>query len=175
VGVLLEIARQIGHKAPAIGVDILLCDAEDSGSHDIDESWAIGTKYWTANMPYAKGVLPEYGILLDMVGGRGAKFHREYFSQNYASNIVDKVWNTAAAVGESDRFVNAIGGAITDDHLSVNEAGIPCIDIIECYNEQTGAFNPTWHTTADNLDNIDPAVLHATGLTVINVIYNEKL
>ncbi len=173
-GVLLEIARQLGKKTPAIGVDILLCDAEDSGSHDNDESWAIGTRYWTEHMPYDGGILPEYGILLDMVGGRGARFHREYFSQRNAAAIVDKVWGTAAAIGEADRFLNAIGGAVTDDHLPVNEAGIPCIDIIECYNRQTGSFNPTWHTTADNLDNIDPDALRSAGTTVINVIYNER-
>jgi len=174
VGVLLEIARQLGKKAPSVGVDILLCDAEDSGTHDNDDSWAIGTRYWTEHMPYNKALLPAYGILLDMVGSRGAKFHREYFSQRYASAIVDKVWATAALVGESDRFVNAVGGAVTDDHVPVNEAGIPCIDIIECYNPQSGSFNPTWHTTADNLDNIDAATLRAAGITVINVIYNER-
>lgn len=174
VGVLLEIARQLGLKAPGVGVDILLCDAEDSGSHDNDDSWAIGTRYWTEHMPYSDGLLPEYGILLDMVGGRGAKFHREYFSQRNAAAIVDKVWATAAAIGENDRFLNSIGGAVTDDHVPVNEAGIPCIDIIECYNPQTGSFNPTWHTTADNIDNIDPATLRSAGVTVINVIYNER-
>ena len=174
VGVLLEIARQLGQKAPSVGVDILLCDAEDSGTHDNDDSWAIGTRYWTEHMPYDKGVLPAYGILLDMVGGRDAKFHREYFSQRDARGIVDKVWATATLVGESDRFVNAVGGAVTDDHVPVNEAGIPCIDIIECYNPQSGSFNPTWHTTADNMDNIDAATLRAAGATVINVIYNER-
>lgn len=174
VGVLLEIARQFGIKAPAVGVDILLCDAEDSGSHDNDDSWAIGTRYWTENMPYKGGLLPEYGILLDMVGGRGARFHREYFSQRDAAAIVDKVWGTAAAIGENGRFLNAIGGAVTDDHVPVNEAGIPCIDIIECYNQQTGSFNPTWHTAADNMNNIDPDALRSAGTTVINVIYNER-
>jgi hypothetical protein len=173
VAVLLEIARQLGIKAPAIGVDILLCDAEDSGAHDVDDSWAIGTAYWASHLPYTD-VFPSYGILLDMVGGKGARFHREYFSQRNAGAIVDKVWNTAKALGHDSSFIDAVGGAITDDHIPVNEAGIPCIDIIECYNEQTGAFNPTWHTTADNLDNIDTTTLSAVGSTLINVIYNER-
>ena len=38
---------------------------------------------------------PRYGILLDMVGGQGAKFYREGMSMQYAGGIVKKVWATA--------------------------------------------------------------------------------
>lgn len=178
VGVLLEIARQISKTQPKVGVDMLFVDAEDygqeSGFSNHDETWALGTQYWIEHMPYAQDALPRYAILLDMVGGIDAKFHREYFSNNSARNIVDKVWGIAARSGYGSRFVNLDGGAVVDDHVYINKAGIPAIDIIESKNDVTKSFSPTWHTINDDLDNIDRASLKAAGQTVLNVIYSEK-
>jgi len=178
VGVLLEIARCLQNKKPLIGVDILFVDAEDYGKMDgwgnNDKTWCLGTQYWIKNMPYSPHQLPIYGILLDMVGGKDAKFHREYSSQKIASKIVDKVWAMAAASGYGDIFVNELGGSVIDDHVFVNQVNIPCIDIIESLNPATRSFNPTWHTLDDNMSNIGRSSLKAVGQTVLNLIYQEK-
>lgn len=179
VGVLLEIARQIGKQAPEIGVDMLFVDAEDYGQSggfsNHDNSWALGTQYWVDHMHYSPDQLPSYAILLDMVGGIGAKFHREFFSNRYAPQIVDRVWSIAAASGYGHRFVNLNGGSVIDDHVFVNKGGIPAIDIIESKHDATGTFSPTWHTVNDDMDNIDRGTLKAVGQTVLNVIYDEKV
>ncbi len=176
VGVLLEIARCLGQRQSAIGVDILFTDAEDYGASGGDEkSWCLGTQYWVKNMPYSEEQLPMYGILLDIVGGIDAKFHREYFSERFASRVNDKVWAMANASGYSSRFVNSTEGAVTDDHYHINMAGIPCIDIIECVNPLTGSFPPTWHTLKDDMNSIDRNTLKAVGQTVLNTIYNEQI
>lgn len=179
VGVLLEIARQLkSHPAP-VGVDFLFVDAEDygqaSGFSNHDDSWALGTQYWAKNMPYAADSLPRYAIVLDMVGGVDAKFHREYFSDRHARKVVDKVWSIAERSGYQDRFINKNGGSVVDDHLFINDAGIPAIDIIESKNDNTGTFPPTWHTTNDTMEYIDPASLDAAGQTVLNLLQNEIL
>ncbi len=179
VAVLLEIARQLNICEPPIGVDLLFVDAEDygqaSGFSAHDSTWCLGTQYWVKNMPYASDSLPRYAILFDMVGGLDAKFHREYFSDEEASKLVDKVWAMAQNSGFGDRFINQKGGAVVDDHIFLNKAGIPAIDIIESKNPATGTFAPTWHTVNDNLDHIDPSSLHAAGQTVLNLIHNEIL
>lgn len=113
-----------------------------------------------------------YGILLDMVGAGGAVFAREYFSTYYARGFVDEVWKTARAAGYGDYFVDTPGGAVTDDHLFVNRAGIPCIDIIDQTDATGTGFFRQWHTTADTPDIIDSASLKAVGQTVLNVIYS---
>ncbi|MCM1292934.1 MAG: M28 family peptidase [Bacteroides sp.] len=177
VGVILELARAISQQSPAIGVDFLLTDIEDYGSHDSEDaagesSWALGAQYFASNSPYTPRRRPAYGILLDMVGGKDAKFYREYFSENAARRINTKVWNAAAAAGIS-RFVDEVRGGVTDDHIFINRAGIPCIDIIECANPSTGAFPPHWHTKADNLDVIDKATLADVGTVLMRVIYIE--
>lgn len=175
VGVLLEIARQLGLERAAVSVDIFLTDVEDYGSSDgmSEDSWCLGTQHYLQSAPYADGK-PAYGILLDMVGGKGAKFHREYFSQAYAPAINNKVWTQALKSGYSSRFVDAIGGGITDDHLPFIRAGIPTIDIIEMNHPATGSFPPYWHTLGDNISQIDRATLQAVGQVVTDVIYNEK-
>ncbi|MBQ2838926.1 MAG: M28 family peptidase [Muribaculaceae bacterium] len=176
VGVLLEIARCLGVEKPTIGVDILFVDAEDYGQSqgDDENTWCLGTQNWIKNLPYTPGSIPEYGILLDMVGGKDAKFHREYASQYLAGHIVDKVWTMAVASGYGNVFVNEVGGSVMDDHVYVNQANIPCIDIIENNNPSTSSFNPTWHTLNDNMSNIDRQSLKAVGQTVLNLIYQEN-
>lgn len=180
VGVILEIARNIGKEAPGIGVDILLTDCEDygapegKGGPDSEDTWALGARQFAENLPYAAAERPRYGILLDMVGGRSATFPHEYFSEVHASDALARVWGIAGRLGLRDRFPQTAGGAITDDHLHLIRAGIPTVDIIESANPATGSFNPTWHTLADNIDNIDPATLAAVGRVVLNTIYYEK-
>ncbi len=178
VGVLLELARILAENRPEIGVDFLFVDAEDYGDNEgwgnKEETWCLGTQYWCANNHYTKENRPMYGIVLDMVGGTNAKFHREYYSNKSAAKIVNKVWGTAAKSGFSTFFPNEIGGALIDDHLFIDRSGIPCIDIVECNNTITRSFPPTWHTLRDNMASIDTAPLRAVGQTVLNVILSEK-
>lgn len=169
IAVLLEIARQASLNGTLMPVDILFVDGEDYGSHEPDDngdSWCLGTQAWLESRPYEGEASPRYAILLDMVGGRDARFHKEYISSRLAPGIVDMVWNTAARLGMSDRFVNEPGGAVTDDHLFLNRAGIQAIDIIENKNDATGSFNPTWHTLDDNFENIDKVTLGYVGRLV---------
>ena len=174
VGVILEMARALKGQSGAIGVDILFVDGEDYGPHaesgeDGDDCWALGTQYWLAEPTLDLGAL-RAAILLDMVGGRDARFHREYFSNLYAREIVDKIWKAAKAAGHGGRFDAAVGGAITDDHVYFLREGIAAIDIIESANPTTGSFNPTWHTLDDNLSNIDRATLGVVGETVMTAL-----
>ncbi|MGC3977149.1 MAG: M28 family peptidase [Paludibacteraceae bacterium] len=174
IGVLLEIARNLGKQNPNIGVDIAFFDAEDYGTTSGNEdSWCLGTQYWAKNV-HVPGYNAKYGILLDMVGAPQATFYREQFSDYYAQEIVDKIWTQAASLGFSQYFINEQGGAITDDHIFVNKlAGIPSIDIIQ-YDKKSGTgFGSYWHTIHDTMDNVDATTLQAVGMTLMNVIYNE--
>ena len=165
VGVLLQLASQLKADKTTLGIDIVLVDAEDMGVDDNEESWALGTQYW-ASHPHVQGYKPVFGILLDMVGASDATFTREYYSTQYARGFVDLVWNNAAG----SHFINAQGGAVTDDHIFVNRAGIPCVDIIDMRSDSPTGFCPEWHTVHDTMDAIDPATLGEVGQTLLNVI-----
>jgi len=165
VGVLLQLARQLKETGTTLGVDILLVDAEDMGVDDNEESWALGTQYW-AQHPHVEGYKPLFGILLDMVGDSNATFPREYYSVQYAGGFGDMVWKLA----QGNHFVNVQGGAVTDDHIFINRAGIPCIDIIDLRSDNETGFCPQWHTTGDTMDAISTTTLAEVGQTLLNVI-----
>ena len=186
VAVMLELARIINNgkaeKAlrPQLGVDFVCFDAEDWGTPqwadvpDDAASWALGAQYWSKNLP--QGYEARYGILLDMVGGVGAQFFQEGISLQYAPEIVKKVWRSAREVGFGSYFPKRMGGMVTDDHVPVNRyAKIPTIDIIPFYPDcKQSGFGPTWHTLADNMENIDRNTLRAVGQTLVQVIYKEQ-
>lgn len=171
VAVLLEIARQLNLSPVEKGIDILFVDAEDWGTDGDDESWALGTKYFVEN-PLIKGYSPDYAILLDMVGGEGATFCREYFSERSAPRISEEIWKTAHQLGYQEMFINRMGSAVMDDHVQLIKAGIPAIDIIEYRLEGESGFNPRWHTAADNLDGISKSTLKAVGASLLQFLRN---
>lgn len=176
VGVLLEIARQLGKQNPTVGVDILFVDAEDYGQSggNNEDSWCLGTQYW-AKTPHEPGYTARYGILLDMVGAPDAVFYREQVSDYYASGIVDKVWQQAQNLGFGQYFRNEKGGMITDDHVYINKmAKIPCVDIIHFDPNSPSGFGTYWHTIHDTMDKVDKNTLNAVGTTLLHVVYNEK-
>ncbi|MDQ3191614.1 MAG: M28 family peptidase [Bacteroidota bacterium] len=180
VGVLLEIARQISIQKPAIGIDIILFDAEDYGQPDGTmmerkaDTYALGSQFWS-KQPHKKGYNARYGILLDMVGAKDALFTKEGTSMYYAPMVVEKVWNTAASLGYGAYFIDKKTPGITDDHSYVNAiAGIPSIDIIQYDPETQSKFGHYWHTHDDNMEIIDKNTLKAVGQTLLEVIYQEK-
>ena len=186
VAVMLEVARLLASQPTplGIGVDFVCFDAEDWGTpqwaeSDGDDSntWALGAQYWATHpSPFTSHPSPKFGILLDMVGGQGAKFYQEQMSKYYAPEIVRKVWAAAETVGYGSYFPKEDGGGITDDHLPVNQdAKIPCIDIIPYYPDCTASsFGPTWHTVSDDMQHIDRNTLQAVGQTIIQVLFSEN-
>ena len=175
VAVLLEVARQLGANPIDMGVDIVLFDAEDYGESggENTNSWALGSQHWSANL-HKSGYSPKYGILLDMVGSKGARFAKEQFSMQYAGGMVNKIWSLAKNMGYGNYFVDEAGGYVTDDHYFVNTiARIPMLNIINRpVSTQTG-FGEYWHTHDDDMDIIDRRTLRAVGQVVLAVIYRE--
>jgi len=176
VAVLIELARQIKTKAlpKDLGIDILFTDVEDYGKTEWgDASYALGTQYWATN-PHIPGYKAEFGILLDMVGGRNARFPLEGQSTRYAGDVQQMVWQAANTAGYSSYFPFVRGNDITDDHVFVNEIiKIPTIDIINLQTNSNTSFGEHWHTHNDNMSVIDKNTLKAVGETLLQVIYQS--
>lgn len=182
VGVLLEVARHL-KNAPDIGVDLIFFDGEDWGEPDdgattptpegLDSWWCLGSQYW-AKHKHTPSYRPQFGILIDMVGSPDARFFQEGTSVFYASNIVEKVWATAARRGYGSVFVRQKESPITDDHLFVNQlADIPMIDITP-FEPGVGYFGAFHHTQQDNLALISRETLGIVGDVLMQVIYLEE-
>lgn len=181
-GVMMEMARVLKtNKIEGnIGIDLIFFDLEDYGApqfapeeqHD-NFAWALGSQHWAKN-PHIAGYTAYYGILLDMVGASNPRFPKEYYSQQYASWVLNKVWRTAREMGYDEFFINELGQPINDDHIYVNHfAGIPMIDLIHLVDSEESSFVPYWHTLEDNLGNIDKTTLGMVGNVLMAVIFNS--
>ena len=186
VGVLLEVARVLSNnEKPEIGIDIIFFDGEDYGEHEDVEDvpmknglvqiwWCLGSQYWAEHLHVPK-YSAYYGILLDMVGAKNARFFKEGGSMQFAPKVVEKVWTTARSLGYSNYFINTNSPGIMDDHIFVNrDAKIPMINIVE-YDPDSPSyyFGDYHHTRRDNMSIIDKQMLQAVGETVLYTIYNE--
>ena len=171
VGVLLELAR-ILKKQPAdssIGIDIIFFDAEDWGKSEVENSFCLGSQYWAKNL-HKPNYTANFGVLLDMVGGKNAQFLWEGNSNEWGNFALSHIWTIAQELGHSNYFLTQTTGAIIDDHFYVHQGtNIPMIDIID-YNSQRG-FPETWHTLNDNIENIDKNTLKAVGSTLENLVH----
>ncbi len=177
VGVLLEIARQINLNPINLGIDIVLFDVEDQGQPNdyvnfVPDSWCLGSQYWSLK-PHIENYYAEFGVLLDMVGGRGATFTKEYTSNKFAPRILDNIWAKAHEIGFSEYFLYEETPAIIDDHLYINHLiHIPTVNIVEYDRNSHNKFNAHHHKHSDNMDIIDKKTLDAVGQTLLEVLYS---
>ena len=163
VAVLLQIARVCKAASPPAGVDLLLVDGEDYGREGDSENYLLGSRWFARHLP--AGYRPQFGIVLDMIGDRDLAIPREPYSIQYAPDIVELVWGSAAELGVR-QFVQEEQRYVLDDHIPLNEAGIKTIDLID--------FDyPYWHTTADTDDKCSPESLSAVGRVLLHVIYRR--
>ena len=175
VGILLEIARQLGQSTPNIGVDIIFFDAEDygeGGGSGNSESWGLGAQHYSRNL---RGTRPRYGILLDMVGAKGAQFYQEEISLAAARPVVEKIWGVAQQIPAfASYFPMKKQRQVLDDHYFVNTiAGYPMADIINFREDTDTGFVSHWHTGKDGMENISRETLRAVGQVVTAVVYRE--
>lgn len=162
VAVLLELAKAFHKEKPPFKVIIVLFDGEDYGK-DVKDMF-LGSKYFAKNIKTEW--IPEYGILLDMIGDKDLDIYIERNSLENAPDVVKKVWKLANKLGFKE-FHKKVGYSITDDHIPLIEKGIPCIDIID--------FNyPYWHTLGDTPDKCSPESLGIIGRLLIELIYQYE-
>ncbi len=190
VGVLLEIARNLGSSPTQVGVDLVFFDAEDLGTAEFAESsndalndgfttsWCLGSQHW-AKKKHVENYNARFGILLDMVGAENATFNKEKFSMMNSADVVNLIWGTAAKLGYSSIFNADEVEGVTDDHVFVSKGGIRCVDIIDTKPQVMAmgmggyVFGSYHHTHNDNMSIIDKSTLTAVGQTVMQVVYNQ--
>jgi glutaminyl-peptide cyclotransferase len=161
VAVLMHLADLLKRNPPPIGVDILLVDGED-----YTNDMYLGSDFFAANKP--AGYQPLYGIVVDMVGDEDPAFPIEGYSQESAPEVVERVWRVAEELGYGNVFQRRQGGAISDDHVPLNRAGIRTIDIID-FNYGPG--NSYWHTLQDTFEHTSPKGLGIVGTVLTELIY----
>jgi hypothetical protein len=149
VALLMELGNHVKDLKTKVGVDFVFFDGEEyifNPSRVDGDHYFFGSEHFGAE--YKKGkAKTEYvaAILLDMIGGKTITFPAEANSLWKAGRLVEEVWGVAEGL-KVDAFVRERGPEVEDDHLALNAAGIPAIDIID--------FSyPHWHKLSDTPEN----------------------
>jgi hypothetical protein len=140
----MEIAHHLNDSPTPWGVDLVLFDGEELVYDRVGE-YFLGSKAFAAAYKSAqkKSRARTYvrGFVLDMVGGRDLTIKREPYSVQLAPELVNDLWNVAMRI-DAKAFTRDMGVAVQDDHLPLNDVGIPTIDIIDFDYE-------FWHKAGD--------------------------
>ncbi|MBI2252548.1 MAG: M28 family peptidase [Armatimonadetes bacterium] len=154
---LLELARNLSFKKPALGVYLVFFDGEDFGNSS--NELCLGSKYFVKNLKEKF----EYGIIIDMIGGKNLKIFIEGNSYIYAPWLVKKIWGEAKNLNYLN-FSDKIKYYVYDDHLPLIKQGIPTILLIDL-------DYPPWHTKDDTLDKCSKDSLGIIGNLLLKVIF----
>jgi hypothetical protein len=147
VALLMELAHHMKDLKLNVGVDFVFFDGEEY-VFDEHDKYFFGSEHFAKVYGQGKGKSRYIAaILLDMVGGKGSKFPVEQNSWFKAGPLVESVWKVALDLRcESFQQNKFSSVAIQDDHLALNAAGIPAIDIIDFDYEH-------WHRLTDTPEN----------------------
>jgi Zn-dependent M28 family amino/carboxypeptidase len=146
----MELARIIPpEKAENLG--LVFFDIEDQGNIDGWE-WILGSRAFVSS----NHDLPEKMILLDMVAGHVQTIQPPV---NSDKKIYQEIQSIANGLGYGANFLDPSLHGITDDHVPFLEAGIPSVDLIDI-------IDPNWHTTSDDLENVNLSSIQKAGETL---------
>lgn len=163
VGVLLELARVISEQYNVNReIRLVFFDAEDNGRIEpwpallpSTGGYLIGSSLYAQQLDLATENI-EYMLLVDLVGDMDQVFPIEGYSEQYAPELVNQIWTTAAELGYEAYFPMEVRGPIIDDHVPFLQRGIPAVDIIDL-------DYPYWDTSEDTVDKVSPESLERVG------------
>lgn len=145
---IVQMARVLHETDPksAAQLELVFFDGEEAFAENLSlqkRYGLYGSWAYAARWRLQDGPLPKFGLLLDMVGHKDLKIA---LPSDSPRELAKSLLASAAAEGGAD-IVKMGTVAILDDHVPLNLAGIPTVDMI-------GDFSSTdwWHTEKDNLD-----------------------
>jgi len=148
VALLMELGHAMKDLKTTVGVDFVFFDGEEYVFKKSDD-YFIGSKHFAQTWKKGKD-RPDYAaaVLFDMIAGKGGKFLIEGYSWTRAEKLCREVWGTAQEQ-KCGAFVTDFQEYVRDDHIALQDAGIPAIDVID--------FSyPHWHKLSDTPENCSP-------------------
>jgi hypothetical protein len=152
IALLMELAHHMKDMKVNVGVDFVFFDGEEYVFEREDE-YFFGSKHF--GREYRKSRDKTYygaAILLDMIGGKKAGFPIDPYSWEHAPDLVRAIWGIADEFKCAAFNGKAFGDEVQDDHVPLNQNGIPAIDIIDFKY-------PHWHKLSDLPENCSGEIL----------------
>lgn len=152
VVLMMEMAHALKNAKLDVGVDFVFFDGEEY-VYETDDDYFFGSSHFGSEYRKNKDKdRPTYlgAVLLDMVGGKNARFAVDPTSYLKAGSLVSQIWSIASDL-KCEAFLEEQGQAVDDDHVALNRAGIKAIDIIE-WPYRAGTGYKHWHRLSDTPD-----------------------
>lgn len=166
-GLLLELARVLSQRPKqAQQIELVFFDGEEAFGAMIQpgkDGLYGSTHYAKYYRGKASGEKPKWAINLDMVGHRQLQIE---VPSDTPPQLYAAYRKAAAALPQGSKRFKVSYGPIIDDHLPLNQAGIPAIDIIQ------GGFTGSnwWHQKDDTLEILSPSSLELTGKLTLKMV-----
>jgi glutaminyl-peptide cyclotransferase len=143
VAFLMELANHMKGFQTGVGVDFVLFDGEEYIFEPEGDKYFFGSEYFAQEYRRSRNENRYIGaVLLDMVGGKNATFPIEQNSWLKAEALAREIWGLGQDL-KVPAFQNQFSRtAVLDDHMALNEAGIPTVDLIDFEY-------PHWHRLSD--------------------------
>jgi hypothetical protein len=170
---IIELASTLATENPEMAkqLEIVFFDGEEAFGPDIivpghnapdyyDADGLYGSRAYSHTL-YDRKIKPKFGILLDMIGHKNLNIA---VPSDSPTELYESMRRAAEKHGHEKLFGKA-DSPVIDDHLFLNKAGVPTIDII-------GAFQDThwWHQEGDNIE-----LISAKSLTISYHVVLEML
>ncbi len=155
VAMMMEMGNHMKDVKSEFGVDFVFFDGEEyvfeTDRMGGGDRYFIGSEHFADAYAKSKGKRKyryDAGVLFDLCHGKGASLKVEMHSYDAARSLVDQIWGVAKAIGAKS-FRYERGYEVLDDHIALNRAGIPTVDVIDFDYAH-------WHKLSDTPDKVDP-------------------
>lgn len=166
-GLILTLAQELAEEPEqASRIELIFFDGEEAFTENMGPrpngifDGLYGSRAYAARWR-AVAQKPKFGILLDMVGHHNLTIK---VPSDTSTRLFKIMREAAESTGHSEHF-GMRSDIVFDDHVPLNEVGIPTIDLIGDFKN-----SDWWHTPKDNLDNISAESLEITRQVVTEML-----
>ncbi|MCH7226526.1 M28 family peptidase [Haloferula sp. A504] len=162
-GILLDMARVLStDPKSASKIEIVFFDGEEAFRPGITATDGLyGSKYFAHVMTTKRSSWPGGGIILDIVGDPD---HDLLYSPEAPEHFVRTIESCAGRRSFTKPF-RMSPFPILDDHVPLQNAGIPCLHVIGEFGRMS-----YWHTPDDTIDKVDAGMLEKVGRMTLDFL-----
>ena len=167
--ILLSFADALAHQKTKMQIWLVWTDLEEAVVDFTDTDGLYGSKH-LANKLKANGTSTRVKgfFLLDMIGDKDLGVLKESQSTRWLQDFISQA---AKQLGYTKYFFQDPVEAITDDHISFKDVGIPVVDVVDAYYGRMGpsfdGMGEFHHANTDTMDKVSKLSLEIVGRTIL--------
>jgi hypothetical protein len=160
-GALIELSRVLAlDTALATQIELVFFDGEEAVQQFTDTDGLYGSRHYASALAEAHRARQyKFAVLWDMIGDKDLTIT---LPPDSPPELARGIFAAADALHLRQHF-SYLNRGLLDDHVPLNQHGIPAIDLID--------FDyPVWHTADDTLDQLSPDSLQKVGAVTLHFL-----